>query len=319
MKHLIKSREFILTLFILVMVTLITLINPAFFDPKNLMDIMRNVSYTTIAALGMSMVMITGGIDVSMGAVLSALALSCGAMAVGGLPQPVYLLLTVLLGAAVGCVNGFFIVKTKVPPMICTLAVSSIVSGTIIVITNGKWVIGLPESFNLIGKGSIGGLPISVLIMTAVLAWNIWFMSRSRLGRNIYAVGGNPGAARLSGVNVDRTLILTYMISGILLAIATIVYCTRLASIVTDCGTNFHIPLIAAATIGGTSILGGSGRPVGTFLGALILELFRTALVYLKISTYWEQAVQGGLILFAVLLGAISIINSKKAVGADAK
>lgn len=308
----IKTREFILLVFVIVMVIGISIVNPSFGTASNLIQLLSNVTYTTIAAIGMSMVIITGGIDVSMGAVLSALAICCGNMALADVPVPIWILLTIILGSITGLLNGFFVAKMKVPSIVCTLAVSSIVSGLLIVITEGKWVYGTPESFNIIGKGSIAGIPISIIIMVVILVWATWFMSRSQLGRNIYAVGGNLEAAKLTSINTDRVIILTYVIASTLLGIATIVYSTRLTSITSDSGTNFHMPLIAAAVIGGTDILGGSGRPIGAFLGALVLEVFRSSLVYLNISTYWESAFQGILILVAVLLGAMSFKSRKK-------
>lgn len=312
MKDFVKQREFILLVFIVVAVAVITAVNPAFIDPLNVEDILINVSYVTVAALGMTMILITGGIDVSVGAVLTVLSLSCGQMALWEVPMPICLLLTVLGGVLLGCINGFIIVKLRVPPMICTLAVTSIYRGAVLVLTDGKWIVGLPSSFGLIGKGRLAGIPISILIMLAVLLWCVWFMQKSKMGRNIYAVGSNPEAARIAGLRVDGVLIGTYAIAGALLGISSILYCTRLRVIQSDIGEDFHVQLIAASLIGGTSILGGSGRPIGTFLGALSLTIFRSALVYMRIDTLWEQAMQGALILIATLIGVYNFSGKKK-------
>lgn len=299
----IKSREGLVAVLVVVVALVITAVNPLFMQWGNIKDIFMNISYVTIAALGMSMVIITGGIDCSSGAVLALLSLCCGQMAKTGFSFPVYMAATILLGVITGLLNGLFIVKLNVPPMICTLALYNIYRGVIVVVTGGKWITNLPKSFNIIGKGSLLGLPNSIIIMIVVLALTIWLMSRRNLGRNIYAVGSNAKAARLAGINVDNTIIQTYMYSGALLAISAIVYCTRFTSVQTNAGENLHLTLIAAAVIGGTNILGGSGKPIGTFFGALLLTIMRTALVYLKVSTYWDQALQGALIIISVMIG----------------
>lgn len=299
----IKSREGLVAVLIVVVALVITAVNPLFMQWGNIKDIFMNISYVTIAALGMSMVIITGGIDCSSGAVLALLSLCCGQLAKMGFSLPVYMAATILLGVITGLLNGLFIVKLNVPPMICTLALYNIYRGVIVVVTGGKWITNLPKSFNIIGKGSLLGLPNSVIIMIVVVALTIWLMAKRNLGRNIYAVGSNAKAARLAGINVDNTIIQTYMYSGALLAISAIVYSTRFTSVQTNAGENLHLTLIAAAVIGGTNILGGSGKPIGTFFGALLLTIMRTALVYLKVSTYWDQALQGALIIISVMIG----------------
>lgn len=310
----IKSREGVVAILILVIAFGITMVNPSFIEWSNIKDILMNVSYITIASLGMSMIIITGGIDCSSGAVLALLSLCCGQLAKMGLPLPIYFVVVVLLGALTGFVNGFIIVRLHVPPMICTLALYNIYRGAILLVTGGEWITNLPKSFNIIGKGDLLGIPNSVVIMLVVIAWAVWFMERTEPGRNIYAVGSNVSAARLAGIRVERTLIQTYMISGALLAIASIVFCTRFTTIQTNVGENLHLTLIAAAVIGGISILGGSGKLIGTFLGAMVLTIIRTALVYLKISTYWDQALQGALILIAILVGMYNLHRASKIV-----
>ena len=305
-----KSREGVIAMLILAIAALVSISNPTFLQLGNIKDILMNVSYITIGALGMTMIIITGGIDVSSGAQLALLSLLCGKFSMMGIPVIVYCILVIIAGSLIGLLNGTIVVKLHVPPMICTLALYNVCRGAILVVTGGKWITGLPKSFNVIGKESVFGIPISVLIMIAMVALITWFMAKTTLGRSIYACGSNRQAARLAGINTDRTIILTWMISSALLGVASIVYCTRFTTIQTNIGENLHLTLIAASVIGGVSILGGSGKPIGTFFGALLLTLIRTALLYWKVSTYWDQAVQGALILLSIEVG---MFNAKHA------
>ena len=301
-----------IAILILVITLLVSISNPSFLQLTNIKDIFMNVSYITIGALGMTMIIITGGIDVSSGAQLALLSLLCGKLAMLGLPVLVYCIIVVAIGSLIGLLNGSIVIKLHVPPMICTLALYNICRGAILIVTGGKWITGLPKSFNIIGKESVLGIPISVLIMIAMVALITWFMAKTTTGRSIYACGSNRQAARLVGINTDRTIIVTWMISSALLGVASIVYCTRFTTIQTNIGENLHLTLIAASVIGGVSILGGSGKPIGTFFGALLLTLIRTALLYWKVSTYWDQAVQGVMILLSIEVGMINAKRSLK-------
>lgn len=307
MRKYIGSREAIIAVLIMAIAVGISAVNPTFAAWSNIQDILMNVSYITIAALGMTIIIITGGIDTSSGACLALLSLVCGQLAKSGLPVIAYFVITVLIGMVLSALSGVIIVKLNVPSMICTLCLYNIFRGGILVVTGGKWITGLPDTFNVIGKGTTFGVPNSIVIMIIVLIVVVLFLVRTELGRNIYAVGSNASAARLAGINVNRTIIAAWAISGMLLGIASIVYCTRYTTIQTNVGENLHLTLIAASVIGGTNILGGSGKPMGTFFGALLLTIIRTALLFLKVSTYWDQAVQGALILVAILIGMLHI------------
>lgn len=310
MKAFLKSREFVLIVFLTVIIAAVSISNPRFFSGENFMEILNNASYSTVAALGMTMIIITGGIDVASGAVMAVLAIACGEMCLAGLPAPVYLGVTLVLGTVFYTLNGILIVKLQVPPMICTLAMSSVIRGCVLLVTGGNWVKGLPKSFNTVGKGMVGSIPLPVIIMLVCVAAVSLIMSKTVFGRNIYSVGSNRSAAVLSGVNVNATIIGTWAVAGLLLALAAILYATRHNTLQTNIGQTLHVELIAASIIGGTSILGGSGRPVGTFLGMFALLIFKTAMVYVGISTYWEQAIDGALILLAILLGMVDLSKS---------
>lgn len=311
MKAFLKSREFMLIIFLAVVVSAVSISNPRFFSGENFIEILNNASYSTVAALGMTMIIITGGIDVASGAVMAVLAIACGEMCLLGMSPIAYLGITLLLGVLFYTISGMLIVKLDVPPMICTLAMSSIIRGLILLITGGNWVKGLPKSFNVIGKGMVGAIPIPVIITLVMMGIISLVMMKTPFGRGIYAVGSNKNAARLAGVNVQATIIGTWAVAGFLLALAAILYATRHNTLQSNIGTTLHIELIAASIIGGTSILGGSGRPVGTFLGMTALIIFKTAMVYIGISTYWEQALDGVLILVAIILGMINFEEAK--------
>ncbi len=307
MKSIIQSREFLLVVFLIVVIAAVSIGNPLFFSADNFIEILNNCSYSTVAALGMTMILITGGIDVASGAVMAVLAIACGEMCLAGMPPVLYIGITLLLGIIFYGINGVLIVKCRVPAMICTLAMSNVIRGMVLLITGGNWVKGLPNSFNTIGKGSVGPIPLPVIIMIVSVLIASYIMAKTTFGRNVYAVGSNGNAAILNGVNVDLTVIVTWAIAGLFLAMAAVLYATRHNTLQTNIGQTLHIELIAASIIGGTSILGGSGRPLGTFLGMVALTLFKTAMVYIGVSTYWEQAFDGGLILLAILLGMIDM------------
>lgn len=302
----VKGRELFLLTFIVILVAVLSITTVSFFTWPNLKDILLNVSYVIVAGAGMTMVIITGNIDVSLGAMLAALSLTMGQMAKAGVPMLVYCLLTILMGIVLGGIAGLLIGRCKVSAIICTLGLSNIYRGMIVVITNGEWVQELPESFNAIGKGEIFDIPIPIIIAITVALLLNWYMKNTRMGRSIYAAGSNASAAELSGITVKNVILVVYMFMGGLMGIASIIHSTRFVTIQSNTGANFEMLAIAAAIVGGTDIYGGTGRIIGTMLGAILLGIIRTGLVLLRISTYWEQCIQGLIILIAVIVGLYS-------------
>lgn len=307
-----QSRESFIAIFLVVLLIFLNFTTVGFLRVQNILDILVNISFVLVAAVGMTMIIITGNIDVSFGSMLAVLALSAGQLAKTGLPVPVYFTLILILGGVLGSVNGILVTKFKVPSIIVTLGMIQIHRGMIVAITRGYWIHEIPPSFNYLGTGKILGIQIPILIAALVAVASAWFMRYSRFSRKVYAVGSNREAARLAGINVDKTVFTVFLMAGVLVAVATMIYATRFITIQSNAGIGFEMVVITAVVVGGTNIMGGSGKISGTILGALLLGVIGTALTFLKISAYWEQTFQGLLILVAVLSGVSQYYKKRK-------
>ena len=308
------TKEAFVGIFLIMLVVFLNFTTVGFLTSQNILDILLDISFILVAAIGMTMIIITGNIDVSFGSILAVLALTAGQLAKAGVPVPVYFLIILVLGGILGGINGILITKFKVPSIIATLGMIQIHRGLIVVITQGYWIHELPPSFNYIGTGRLLGIQIPTLIaaVVVVIAW--WFMKYSRFSRKIYAVGSNKEAARLAGINVNKVVLLVFIMAGVLVAIATMIYATRFITIQSNAGIGFEMVVITAVVVGGTNIMGGSGKIWGTVLGALLLGVIGTGLTFLKISSYWEQTFQGLLILVAVLGGVSQYYKERKTI-----
>jgi ribose transport system permease protein/rhamnose transport system permease protein len=282
----------------------IGLINPEFISPANLSDILVNTAYVAVAAVGMTMVIVSGGIDISIGSILGVCATIAGKLAVSGVPVPLAFLAAVAAGAVMGMLNGVLISFARIPPIVATLGTLSILRGGLILITQGEWIMNMPESFFISQRQyDIGGwLPIPIVVMVFAIAVGWFWMRYTASGRALYALGGNPEAARLSGISPRRVTLQVYTLNGLLVGMAAVLYAARFTSIQSNAGLGFELSVITAAVVGGVSILGGSGSVVGALLGAVLVNVISTGSVFLKISPFWLQTVQGGLILLTVLL-----------------
>jgi rhamnose transport system permease protein len=309
-----QSRESLIAVFLVILLIFLNFTTVGFLRAQNILDILVNISFVLVAAVGMTMIIITGNIDVSFGSMLAVLALSAGQLAKAGLPVPVYFLIILILGGVLGGVNGILVTKFKVPSIIVTLGMIQIHRGMIVAITKGYWIHEIPQSFNYIGTGKILGIQIPILIAALVAAVGCWFMRYSRFSRKIYAVGSNRDAARLAGIDTNKVVFSVFVMAGVLVAIATMIYATRFITIQSNAGIGFEMVVITAVVVGGANIMGGSGKITGTILGALLLGVIGTALTFLKISAYWEQTFQGLLILVAVLSGVSQYYKKRKAI-----
>jgi ribose transport system permease protein/rhamnose transport system permease protein len=282
----------------------IGLINPEFISPANVSDILVNTAYVAVAAVGMTMVIVSGGIDISIGSILGVCATIAGKLAVSGVPVPLAFLAAVAAGAVMGMLNGVLISFARIPPIVATLGTLSILRGGLILITQGEWIMNMPESFFISQRQyDIGGwLPIPIVVMVLAIAVGWFWMRYTASGRALYALGGNPEAARLSGISPRRVTLQVYTLNGLLVGMAAVLYAARFTSIQSNAGLGFELSVITAAVVGGVSILGGSGSVVGALLGAVLVNVISTGSVFLKISPFWLQTVQGGLILLTVLL-----------------
>lgn len=296
----ISSRYGILLVLIFFM-AVFTVASPKFLTLGNLMNVLRQVSPVGIAAVGMTMVIITGGIDLSTGSVVAVVSVVC-AMLMTKLNMPVIpvVIIGLLLGLVIGLINGFAITKLNIPPFIFTLATMTGIRGVCYILTNGMPIFGFTKKFDIIGKGYLLGIPIPVLLMFIVFAIGWVIVNKTRFGRYIYAIGGNKEATRLSGVNVDKNLILDYVICGILAAFAGLIILSRLSSGQPSVGGDFAFDVITAVVLGGISITGGEGRFSGIIFGVIILGILSNGMTLLNIYDYYQMVIKCFVLIAAV-------------------
>jgi len=299
-----RSRERAILIFLVLLTGVLAVFAPSFFTAKNASDILVNITVVTIAAVGMTAVILTGQIDISIGAQLAACSTAVGLMAKAGVPLELAFLAGMGLGMAFGFINGVLVAYAKIPAIVVTLATLTILRAVMLTTTGGAWTV-LPPSFRELGGGSVLGLPNPILYLTLILLAGNFILSHTRWGRSLYAVGSNPAAARLAGLSLERTLLSTFVFQGLMVGLATVAFTTRFTTIEPAAGQGFEFAVITAVVLGGTNVFGGSGTVLGTFLGALLVGVIATALTFLRISAYWVDAVQGSFILLAVGLDAL--------------
>ena len=295
------SQEALLAFAIVGIAILVGLDNPRFLATRNLADIVLGNAYIAVAAIGMSMVIISGNIDISVGSLIGVLATLSGSLAVAGLPMIVVWLTPLVVGVLVMMLQGLVIAYLRIPSIVVTLGMLSILKGGLISVTGGRWITDLPQSFHLADIELFDFLPMPVLIMaTATVLAALW-MRYSASGRAIYATGGNAEAARLCGVSPRRTVLMVFALHGFFAGIAALLFATQLKVIQSTVPPNLELTVITAAVVGGVSILGGVGTVVGSTLAAVLIAEIASALVFINVSPYWIHAVQGILILVTVV------------------
>ncbi|GKV65954.1 MULTISPECIES: ribose ABC transporter permease [unclassified Sporosarcina] len=289
---------------LLLIIVIISIMSPSFLTLNNLFNVLRQVSINALIAFGMTFVILTGGIDLSVGSILALTGAVTAGMMSGGMDPLLAMLLGVLLGVVLGAINGLIIAKGKVAPFIATLATMTIFRGLTLVYTEGRPISGLGDSaiFTMLGKGYFFGIPVPVITMSITFAVLYFILKKTTFGRRVYAVGGNEEASRLSGINVDRIKIYVYSLAGGLTAIASMILTSRLNSAQPTAGNMFELDAIAAVVLGGTSLTGGRGWIVGTLVGALIIGVLNNGLNLIGVSSFFQQVVKGAVILIAVLL-----------------
>lgn len=300
---LIEQKSLIALLFLVVVVSFL---NPNFFTVDNLLNILRQTSVNAIIAVGMTLVILIAGIDLSVGSVLAL----CGAFAATLVAMEVPVLIAVptalLAGATLGAISGIIIAKGKVQAFIATLVTMTLLRGVTMVYTDGRPIstgfTDTADTFAWFGTGYALGIPVPVWLMVVVFAGAWYLLNHTRFGRYVYAVGGNESATRLSGINVDRVKIGVYAICGLLAALAGIIVTSRLSSAQPTAGMGYELDAIAAVVLGGTSLMGGKGRIMGTLIGALIIGFLNNALNLLDVSSYYQMIAKAVVILLAVLV-----------------
>lgn len=271
-----------------------------FLNVSNLESILTSVAVLGIIALAVNQVILSGEIDISTGSMLGLCAVGAGAVAtsVGGLLLP--LLAGIAVGAAVGAINGLLVTVGRIPSIIVTLGMLYALRGVILLVTGGSWITGIPAETRVLGTGSVLGISFPMIILL-ILFFVMEFVSRhSTWGRNVFAVGGNRRAARFAGLPIDRVRFLAFVLVGVFVGIASIIYMGRAGSVQTNTGTGLELQVVAAVVIGGTSISGGRGSALAALTGAVLIGVILNGLVLLGVPGIWQQAVLGALILLAV-------------------
>lgn len=297
-----RLRQYGLILALLLLILAFSLTSEYFFTTSNFLNIARQVSVTAIVAVGMTFVIISGGIDLSVGStlafsgVVAAMAFSSTGSA------PVALLAGIATGAGIGLVNGVITAKGRITGFIVTLAMMGAVRGFAFIVTGGNPVTASEPSFTFFGVGSVLGLAVPIIIMLIVIALGSFFLNQTRFGKYTYAVGGNERASRWTGLKVDRVQIVVYIVVGLLAGLAGVVLAARLGSGQPFAGDGFELDVIAAVILGGSSLAGGRGSISGTVIGVLIIGVLNNGLTLLNVSSYWQMVVQGAIILTAVLI-----------------
>ncbi len=297
----VASQEALLGIAVIALAIVVGVVNPRFLATRNLSDILLGNAYVGVAAIGMSMVIISGNIDISVGALIGVLATISGSLAVAGAPIAVAWLAPVVVGIAVMALQGVIVAYLRIPAIVVTLGMLSILKGGLISVTGGKWITDLPEGFHLADIELFDILPMPVLILAIATILAALWMRYSASGRAIYATGGNAEAARLCGVSPQRTVVMVFALHGFFAAIAALLFATQLKVIQSTTPTGLELTIITASVVGGVSILGGVGPVIGAALAAILIAEIASALVFINVSPYWIHALEGVLILATVI------------------
>ncbi|HKK82164.1 MAG TPA: hypothetical protein VJ909_07940 [Prolixibacteraceae bacterium] len=305
---------------LLIMCIVLSFLSDRFLTGENAWNVMRQISVNVVISVGMTLVILTGGIDLSVGSVLAlAGAVTAGMLSFGAeiADANLYIGFTlfgamlggIVVGAVLGWFNGLTITRFKVPPFVATLAMLTIARGLTMLWTGGFPITGLGDNMAFIGTGWFLGIPMPVWISAVVVLSAVVLTKKTKLGRHIYAIGGNETASRLSGLKISKVKMIVYSIAGALSAVGGIIITSRLDSAQPNAGMGFELDSIAAVVIGGTSLSGGKGTVMGTVQGALIIGILNNGLVLLNVSPFWQQVIKGFVILLAVI---VEKMNSKE-------
>nr|WP_206687780.1 ribose ABC transporter permease [Streptococcus pseudopneumoniae] len=297
---------------LIILMAVITSINSNFLTANNLLNLLLQVTSNALIAFGMTFVILTGGIDLSVGSILAlSSALTAGLLG-SGMPVTLAILISLILGCILGMMNGLLISYGKLAPFIVTLATMTIFRGATLVYTNGNPITkGLSDTFlfQFLGQGYIVGIPFPVIIMFIVFIVLYVLLHKTAFGKSVYAIGGNEKAAYISGVKLNKVKIIIYSISGIMASISGLIITSRLSSAQPTAGASYEMDAIAAVVLGGTSLSGGKGRILGTLIGALIIGVLNNGLNIIGVSAFWQQVVKGVVILIAVLIDRFKVVK----------
>ncbi len=305
------AEQIVLFAIIIVIIVAMGIASPYFLSVRNAMNIVQYVSTYGIIAIGMTMVILTGGINLSVGGTLALSVYVAAKCMLAGIPWPAAIFVCLIVGGMVGVVNGFAVAGLKIPPLIATLAVEQITRGIHLGLAQGAPLHGFPEHFLNIGAGELLGIPMAVIWTIGLFLFFGFFLAKTKTGRLIYAVGGNPEATRIAGINNKRLIMLVYIFAGLLCSIAGIIVVGRMNSVAVSIAQGIDMQAITACVLGGASVtIGGKGKVSGTFLGILIMGLIQNSLDLLNVSAYWQTFIQGLILLLAVSLDAVRTLRA---------
>ncbi|WFU45962.1 ABC transporter permease (plasmid) [Bradyrhizobium sp. CB82] len=298
----VEAREITLIVLIAAVVTAMAFVSPYFLTAANFRAMAIGLAPTAIIAVGMTFLLVSGGFDLSVGSVLALTGTVLALLVVKGLPIQIALAGTMLVGAAIGAINGFLVTRVGVNPLVATLGTLSVARGIALVLTDGFSVSGLPSSFGFVGSAGIAGIPLTVWIMALIVLIADLALRHTRALRQLYFVGANEAAARLSGIPVDRVRVSAYVASSLLATLAGMLLASRLMAGTPTAGNALELQVLAAAVIGGASLRGGEGTVLGAFLGVIFVALINNAMIMLAVSIYWQMVVTGIVLTVAVAL-----------------
>jgi len=312
------KRELSASLAYAALLVAVGIIAPPFFSATNLRDLALNNAPVLLVSIGMTMVILVAQIDISVGSQFAVVTVAAGALAKAGVPIPLLLPLIVLIGAAMGMVNGLLIGTLRLPSIIVTLAMLVAWRDALRWTTGGEWVQNLPQNFQWFGLGQSLGQWVIVLGALLVLAFFAWSLRNLAAGRTIYAVGSDAEAARLAGIEPARVTFMVFVSMGALVGLAALLNAVRFSTVPSNAGLGLELKAVAAVVVGGTAITGGRGRLLGTFIGVALLGTISPALTYVGINPFWEKAIQGAIILAALasdfVWGRVERMHTAKAV-----
>lgn len=310
LNKLFKSKEFPVLIALLILCIVVSILSPYFLKYQNIFNVLRQISVIGILAVGQALIIITGGIDLSVGSVLGLMGVITALIANTGLHPVLVFFIAIIIGASISSINGILVTKVRINPFIVTLGMMSIARGTSLLITGGMPISIDTNKITFLGSGYVGPVPVPVIIMFIVAVFGYIFATKTLPGRNIYAVGNNERAAKLSGIRVERVKIMTFAIIGALCAICGMILSGTLKTAEPSAGSGYEMDVIASVVIGGASLSGGEGSIIGVIIGAAIMGVLRNSFVLLGVSAYWQVVAIGVVTIAAV---AIDSIKTKRA------
>ncbi len=305
LKKLTDFREFMIVAIILSAGFIMSFASPIFLTTSNIKATLLGLSIEGIIAIGMTILLVSGGFDLSVGSTMAISGTLSALLMVNGVPVIFAVFTGLMLGIFIGAVNGLIISRIGINPFITTLGMMSVVRGALLVVTRAKNIAGLPDSFKVIGQGKIFGIQFPIIIALVLILFGDLLLRKSRFFRQNYYIGGNERAAILSGINVANIKLFNYALTGFLAALAGIIMTSRLGAASVTAGTGLELKVISAVIIGGASLQGGQGTVVGAFLGSLLMAIIVNALTLLGVDIYWNTLVIGATLLVAVMIDTI--------------